>query len=139
MLYCRRDTPIETRQYDVVADATVSATLSGAETPEDAMSEFWDGANDTEQFATETVRGMTIDVVMNRDSTEAIDDRAGYAVEVEATVQTDQAAPNAGSAVEQFQQNMGNSRYFEIELIGGIVVTVDTDINDAEATRTGEE
>jgi hypothetical protein len=82
---------------------------------------------------------MTIDVVMNRDSTEAIDDRAGYAVEVEATVQTDQAAPNAGSAVEQFQQNMGNSRYFEIELIGGIVVTVDTDINDAEATRTDEE
>jgi hypothetical protein len=126
-------------QYDVTADATVSATIDDAETPEAAREAFWDGADGYEQFSTDTVRGMTIDVVMDRESTDASESRAGFAVEIEATVQTELAASNAASATEQFHQQMGNSRYFEIELIGGIVVTVDAAINNAEATPTDAE
>lgn len=127
---------LECDPYEVAAEGDMSAFDIEADSPEAAIETFWEGVSDREELVITAVDGIDIKCSIHPDSVVAEIDRDGmYVVDVDVTVQTVLNAPTEESAVEQFQIANNNAPYLELELPGGVGVSLKIDINDTDASE----
>ena len=127
------DEPVDRTEYTVEADADLTAFVE-ASTHKDATAAFWEGVNHDEEFTIGIGDGLDATFTMDCESVqtdaEGDDQRA---VEVDATVLADVSAIDTEEAVEIFTTAINHRFIFDIELMGGLDVTVGIDSESLDA------